>query len=148
MKQLLTFTFLLICLTTIGFGQTIDQTDTLSPKDYKDIFQLAIDLPELQKYYHIDTDTSRQQIILKFFGNVDQNKLKGLKKFGRQVLILTEDEIKQKQIKSYFVVIYSISGTDSIRLQLKYPIEGLAVSYIFKKTNNNWAIANFNLVER
>jgi hypothetical protein len=61
---------------------------------------------------------------------------------------MTEDEIKQRQIKNYFVVGDWVCGTNSVRLQLEYPIEGLLVSYMFKKTNDNWTIANFNLTEQ
>lgn len=148
MKQILTFTFLFFFLTPIGFGQASDQTDKLLLKDFKDIFQLAIDLPQLQQYYHIDTDTSRRQIVFQFFSNANHDKLVGVTKFGRQVVIMTEDEIKHKQIKSYFVIGDWVCGTNSVRLQLEYPIEGLLVSYMFKKTNDNWTIANFNLVEQ
>jgi hypothetical protein len=147
MKQLLTFTFLFFGLTFITLGQTTDQTDKLLPKDFKDIFQLAINLPQLQQYYHIDTDTSRRQIIFQFFGNAKHDQLKGVTKFGRQVIIMTEDEIKQRQIKSYFVVGDWVCGTNYLRLQLEYPIEGLLVSYMFKKTNGIWTIVNFNLSE-
>ena len=99
MKQLLTFTFLFFGLTLIALGQIFDQTDKLLPKDFKDIFQLAIDLHQLQQYYHIDTDTSRRQIIFQFFGYAKQDKLKGVTKFGIQAIIMTEDEIKQRQKK-------------------------------------------------
>ncbi|MES2560398.1 MAG: hypothetical protein V4590_11690 [Bacteroidota bacterium] len=147
MKQLLTSIFLFFCMQPISFGQTSDQTDKLLPMDFKEIFQLAINLQQLQQYYHIDSDTSRRQIVFQFFGNANHNKLNGVIKFGRQVIIMTEDEIKQRQIKSYFVVGDWVCGTNSVRLQLEYPIEGLLVSYMFKKTNGNWAIAHSNLAE-
>lgn len=147
MKQILAFTFLFFFLTPIGFGQTSDQTDKLLPKDFKDIFQLAIDLPQLQPYYHIDTHPSRRQIVFQFFGNANHDKLKGVAKFGNQAIILTADEIKQRQIKPYFVVADWVCGTNSVRLQLEYPVEGLLVSYMFKKINNKWTIASFNLDE-
>ena len=109
---------------------------------------MAIDHPQLQQYYHIDNDTSNRQIVFQLFGNADHDKLKGVTKFGRQVLIMTEEEIKQRQIKSYFVVDDWVCGTNSLRLQLEYPKEGLLVSYMFKKTNDKWTIVNFNLTER
>ena len=99
MKQLLTFTFLFFGLTLIALGQIFDQTDKLLPKDFKDIFQLAIDLPQLQQYYHNDTDTSKRQIIFQFFGYAKHDKLKGVTKFGRHAIIMTKDEIKQRQKK-------------------------------------------------
>lgn len=145
MKQILTFLFFGLSLVT--FGQTSDQTNKLLPKDFKDIFQLAIDLPQLQQYFHIDSDTSERQIVFQYFGNANHDNLKGVKKFGGQVIILTEDEINQKQIKSYLLVGDWVCGTNSLRLQISYPIEGLLISYIFKKINDNWTITNFNLIE-
>jgi len=139
---------MLFGLTSVSHGQTSDQTDILLPHDFQDIFQLAIDQPKLQQYYHIETDTSRRQVVFKFFGNANHDKLKGVTKYGRQVLIMTEEEIKQRQIKSYFVVGDWVCGTNSVRLQLEYLTEGLLVSYMFKKTNDKWAIVNFNLAER
>lgn len=148
MKQLLIFTILFFVSTLVAMGQTGDQTDKLLPKDFKAIFQLAIDLPQLQKYYHIDTDSSRRQITFQFFGNANHEKLKEVTKFGKQVIIMSENEIKQLQIKSYFVVGDWVCGTNSVRLQLEYPIEGLIVSYMFKKKNDTWTIANFNIEEK
>ncbi len=147
MKQPLIFILILFGLSSASHGQTSDQTDKLLPNDFKDIFQLAIDHPQLQQYYHVDTDTSRRQIIFQFFGNANHNKLRGVTKFGRQVIIMTESEIKQSQIKSYFVVGDWVCGTNSVRLQLEYPIEGLLVSYMFKKINDKWTITSFNLEE-
>src|SRR6185436_10778234 len=103
MKKLLAFKLIFFVMVLVSNGQTSDQTDKLLPKDFKEIFQLALDHPQLQQYYHIDADTSRQQIIFQFFGNANHNQLKGVTKFGRQVIIMTESEIKQGQVKSYFV---------------------------------------------
>ena len=147
MKQILIFGFIYFFLSISSFGQTSNQTDELLPKDFKDIFQMAIDLQQLQKFYHIENDTSRKQIVFRFIENANHDNLKGVTKFGRQVIIMTEVEINQRQINSYFVVSELVCVTNSVRLQLEYPIEGLLVSYMFKKTNDNWAIVNFNLTE-
>lgn len=148
MKQHLIFIIFLFGPISVSYGQTSDQTGKLLTKEFKDIFQMAIDHPQLQQYYHIDNDTSNRQIVFQLFGNANHDKLKGVTKFGRQVLIMTEEEIKQRQIKSYFVVGDWVCGTNSLRLQLEYPKEGLLVSYMFKKTNDKWTIVNFNLTER
>lgn len=147
MKQILIFAFLFFILTISSFCQSSDQKAKLLPKDFKDIFQMAIDLQQLQKFYHIENDTSRKQIVFRFIENANHDNLKGVTKFGRQVVMMTEVEINQRQIKSYFVVSELDCVTNSVRLQLEYPIEGLLVSYMFKKTNDNWAIVNFNLTE-
>ena len=147
MKRLLSFMLLFFASTLIAIGQAEDQTDKLIPQDFKDIFQLAIDHPDIKQYYHIDTDTTRRQIIFQFFGNANHDNLKGVTKFDKQVIIMTENELKQRQVKSYFVVGDWVAGTSSVRLQLSYVIEGLTASYMFKKSNKSWAITNFNLTK-
>lgn len=147
MKPFLIFIFLFLGISTVAFGQTTDQTDKLTPQDFRAIFQLAIDLPELQQYYHADTDASRKQIVFQFFGEANHDQLKGVTKFDRQVSILSEEEIIQQKIKSYFVVGDWVCGTNSLRLQLDYPAEGIIVSYMFKKTDGSWTIVNSRIEE-
>jgi hypothetical protein len=136
----------------IGFGDLWeffngDKTKELTPRDFKEIFQLALDLPKLQQYLHIDTDTTRKQIIIQYFGDAKHNNLTGVKKFGRQIKILTEEEIKKQQIKFYFVVGDWVCGLNSVRLQLSYVGEGLTTSYMFKKVDEKWTILNSELWE-
>jgi hypothetical protein len=124
-----------------------DKTKELTPTDFKEIFQLALDIPKLQQYFHIDTDTTRKQIVIQYFGDAKHNKLRGVKKFGRQIKILTEEEIKKQQIKFYFVLGDLVCGLNSVRLQLSYVGEGLKTSYMFKKVDNKWTILNSELSE-
>ena len=136
----------------IGFGDLWeffngDKTKELTPIDFKEIFQLALDLPKLQQYFHIDTDTTRKQIIIQYFGDAKHNKLTGVKKFGRQIKIMTEEEIKKQQIKFYFMLGDWVCGLNSVRMQLSYVGEGLTASYMFKKVDNKWTILNSELWE-
>lgn len=124
-----------------------EKTKELTPIDFKEIFQLALDLPKLQQYFHIDTDTTRKQIIIQYFGDAKHNNLTGVKKFSRQIEIMTEEEIKKQQIKFYFVVGDWVCGLNLVRLQLSYVGEGLTTSYIFKKVDDKWTILNSELWE-
>ena len=124
-----------------------DKTKELTPTDFKEIYQLALDLPKLQQYFHIDTDTTRKQIIFQYFGEANHNNLIGVKKFDRQIKIMTEEEIKKKQIKFYFVLGDWVCGLNSVRLQLSYVGEGLTASYMFKKVDDKWTILNSELRE-
>jgi hypothetical protein len=134
----------------IGFGDLWeffngDNTKELIPKDFKEIFQLAYDLPELQKYYHIDTKSTSNQIVFQYFGDSNHNDLKGVKKFGKQIKIMTEEEIKKQKIKFYFVLGDWVCGPNSVRMQLSYVGEGVTASYMFKKIDNKWTILNSEL---
>jgi len=125
-----------------------DKTKELTPTDFKEIYQLALDLPKLQQYFHIDTDTTRKQIIIQYFGEAIHNNLKGVEKFDRQIKIMTEEEIKKQKIKSYFVLGDWVCGLNSVRMQLSYVGEGLTASYMFKKVDNKWTILNSELWEK
>lgn len=124
-----------------------EKTKELTPKDFKEIFQLALDLPKLQPYFHVDTDTTRKQVIIQYFGDAEHNNLTGVQKFGRQIEIMTEEEIKKQQIKYYFVLGDWVCGLNSLRLQLSYVGEGLTTGYMFKKVDEKWTILNSELWE-
>ncbi len=123
-----------------------DKTKELSPTDFKEIYQL--DLPKLQQYLHIDTDKSRKQIIIQYFGDANYNNLTGIKKFDSQIIIMTEAEIKKRKIKSFFVLGDWGFGLKTVRMQLYYVGEGLTASYMFKKVDNKWTILNSELWEK
>lgn len=123
------------------------KTKLLTPKDFQEIFQLALDLPKLQQYFHIDTDTTRKQIIIQYFGEANHNNLTSVKKFDKQIKIMTEEEIKNQQIKYYFEVGDWVCLLNSVRLQLFYNGEVLTTSYMFKKVDDTWTILNSELWE-
>jgi len=136
----------------IGFGDLWeyfhgDKTKELTPTDFREIFQLALDLPKLQQYFHVDTDSSRKQIYLQYFGATNHNNLSDVNKFNRQVKILTEEEIAKQKIKNYFVLGDWVCGLNSVRMQLSYVGEGLTASYMFKKNDGKWTILNSELWE-
>ncbi|MBT2559150.1 hypothetical protein J7E24_15270 [Hymenobacter sp. ISL-91] len=149
MKQLSILITLLCSLTQAAFGQTDSQCTRLTANDYKIVFQLAVDYPDLQKYYHTDTDTTRQNIVFVThdFESINHGQLRGVIKFGRQVSIITEQKIKDRNIKSYFVIVSLLCNTNSIYLKLSYPIEGLMISYLFENINNKLVITSAELVE-
>lgn len=124
-----------------------DRTKDLTPTDFKEIFQKALDFPKLQQYYHTDFDSARKQVIIKYFGEANHNNLLGVSKFGRQVIIKTEEEIKDEGIKHYFGLGDWVCGTNSVRMQLYYPSEGITLSLMFKKINNEWTITSNALWE-
>jgi hypothetical protein len=124
-----------------------EKTKDLTPTDFKEIFQLALDIPKLQQYFHVDSDTARKQIIIQDFGDAKHNNLTGVNKFGRQVKILSGEEIKDQNIKYYFVLGDWVCGLNSVRMQLSYVGEGLTTSYMFKKIDGKWTILNSELWE-
>ena len=120
----------------------------LTPNDFKEIYQLALDLPNLQQYYHTDKEPERKQVIIKYFGQANHNKLKGVIKFGKQIKILTQKEINQRKIKNYFVLGNWDFEQNFGKMKLDYVGEGLTISYIFKKLNDHWSIIKNELTEK
>lgn len=147
MKQFGIVVIALFAGITLISAQSEDQTHTLKSQDFKEIFQLAFDLPELQQYYQSDSNPGRKQVILKEFGQADHNNLLGVEKFGRQVEILTEDIIKEQGVKNYFVLGHWVCGTNSVSMQLEYVSEGILLSYRFEKIKDQWKLMNHSLIE-
>jgi len=113
--------------------------------DFKEFYQLALDLPELQPYYQIEKDTTRKQIYIQYFAKADNNNIEGVRKFDRQVILLKEKKIATKKIKNYFVFADWVYGQNYVRMQLSYVGTGLTISYLFKKVEDKWTIINHDL---
>lgn len=124
-----------------------DRANDLTPIDFKEIFQKALDFPDFQEYYHSDLDATRRQVIIKYFGEANHNELLGVSKFDKQVLIKTEEEIQKEGITNYLGIGDWVCGTNLVRMQLYYPIEGITLSLMFKKTDNEWNITSHALWE-
>jgi hypothetical protein len=164
MKQLLTlFTLLFMTSTSQTFAcdrenqdqmtlgnlsaYFIGKTDDLTPTDFKEIFQLALDLPKLQQYFHTDTDKTRKQVIIQYFGEANHNNLTGVEKFGKQLQMMSEEDIMKQHIQFYFVLGDWVCGPNSVRMQLHFVGEGLTISYRIKKIEGKWTILNYEIWE-
>ena len=124
-----------------------EKTDDLTPTDFKEIFQLALDLPKLQQYFNSDTDKTREQVIIQYFGEANHNNLTGVEKFGKQLQMMSEEDIMKQHIQFYFVLGDWVCGLNSVRMQLSFVGEGLTASYIFKKVEGKWTILNYEIWE-
>jgi hypothetical protein len=118
------------------------QRELVPENEVFEILELAINLPELQEYYHVDVDSSRIPLIIKEFGSVNSNNLKGLTKFDKPVLVLNQQAIKESENKAYLNIGDWTYGGDNLRLQLNYLIEGITINYRFSRINSKWEIVN------
>ena len=115
--------------------------------EIREVIKLAIDLPELQQYFHIKTDSSRIPLIINEYGLINSENMKGIKKFGKEIVILSEGEIKEKEIKSYLHIGDWTYVGSTLRLQLTYVIEEILINYLFIKKNGKWIIENSLIME-
>lgn len=124
-----------------------EKTADLTPTDFKEIFQLALDLPKLQQYFHADTDKTREQLIIQYIGEVNHNNLTGVEKFGKQLQMMSEEDIMKQHIRFYIVLGDWVCGLNSVRMQLSFVGEGLTASYMIKKVEGKWTILNYEIWE-
>jgi len=120
-----------------------DLTDT-AKLDIQILVQMSIDLPDLQKYYHIDEDPLRSPLTIIKNSEIT-SKLK-LQKFGSQVNIIDKEDLKKVNM-SYLEFEKIIIETDIANLNFNYPIEGIKVEVKCTKINNDWTIQEAKIVE-
>ena len=140
---------ILLLILTIGtsnltYGQ---ENKKLPNNELREVIELALNLPELQQYFHIDTNLERLPIKLKEFGEINSTNLSGIKKYGTEILILKNEEIKQKNVSDYLNIADWTYVGDSLRLQMNYLIEGITVNYMFERIDSKWQIKSTELWE-
>lgn len=131
-------------LINTAFGQVREK---LPETEIKEIIELAIDLPELQQFFHIDLDSTRVPLIIKEFGTVNSKNLIGLEKFGKKVQVMDELTIKEKKINAYLNIGDWTYGGDNLRLQMDYPVEGITINMRLNRLNGHWEIVDLQIIE-
>tara|TARA_B100000795_G_C22539081_1_gene338118 strand:+ start:97 stop:537 length:441 start_codon:yes stop_codon:yes gene_type:complete len=126
------------------FGQ---ERELMPVAEIRQVIKLAIDLPELQQYYHIEQGSSRTPLIINEYGLINSQNMAGIKKFGKEIVILNESEINEKRIKNYLHIGDWTYGCNTLRLQLSYVIEGILVNYRFAQKDGKWIIENSLIIE-
>lgn len=124
------------------------QYDKIPDSEINEIFKLAIDLPELQQYFHIDQFPERVPLKILEFGDINENSLKGLIKFDKPIRLITKEEIETNQIQDYLGVGDWSPVNGKLRLQLYYPVEGITINYMFEKKNKLWKIVDSIIFEK
>ena len=123
------------------------QREIVPESEIKDIIELAIELPELQAYFHTDTDTTRIPLIIKEFGTVNSKNLSGLRKFDRPVKVLKAQTIKEEHIRAYLNIGDWTYEGHHLRLQMDYTIEGITINMRLHRNNGQWHIIDSLIIE-
>ncbi|QCE43293.1 tetratricopeptide repeat protein [Psychroserpens sp. NJDZ02] len=113
----------------------------------QEIIELALNLPELQMYYHIDQAPKRLPLKIKEFDKINEKNLKGIKMFGKNILFLKDREIKEKRISDYITVSKWTYSKNKLNLILKYPIEGIIIIYNLERKDLEWTIVSSQIRE-
>lgn len=140
---------ILLLILTIGTSNLTcgQENKNLPNNELREVIKLALNLPELEQYFHIDTNPERLPIKLKEFGEINSTNLSGIKKYGTEILILKNDEIEQKNIADYLNIADWTYVGNSLRLQMNYSIEGITVNYMFERIDSKWKIKSTELWE-
>jgi len=130
--------------TSVTFAQ---KSENLPKNQLREIIELALDLPELQMYFHVDSNPERLPIKLKEFGELNATNLGGIKKFDHEILVLTNEDIKKKRIHDYINIIDWSYAHNTLKLTLEYVIEGITVNYMFTRKDLAWKITRSQMWE-
>lgn len=134
---------------TIGILKLFTTAYTkLSVLEIKQIIQTAIDLPELQQYFHNEKFPNRKTLIIKEFGLINQENMNGVNKFDLNVKVLTEQEIKSRSLTEYIGIGDWTCIMEKLRLQLYYATEGIIINYVFNKDKSDWKIVESIIMEQ
>ena len=106
----------------------------------QEIIELALNLPDLQMYFHIDQAPERLPIKIKTFDQINEKNLQGINMFGENILFLNDTDIKEKRISDYITVSKWTYTKNKLNLRLKYPIEGITINYNFERKEMKWII--------
>jgi hypothetical protein len=121
--------------------------DSFSISEIQQVIQQAIDLSELQEYFHVDIDSSRKPLKILEFGQINRTTLLGVQKFDEPVSVITTLEKDSLEIKDYLDIADWTKVNDKLRLQLYYPVEGILINYLFKKNSSKWVLVDNKIME-
>ena len=117
-----------------------------SDADLKQFCQLALDVDQLQKYYHPEVEGRVPVVILE--NQYCGRRTPSLKKFGKPVLVLSKKEIEKRNIEAYITVERADFRKSTAKLWIEYPVEGLIVIIEYQKVGSGWIVSNHWAAER
>ncbi len=142
MLQHMTIRFIMISFLLFGVSFSQQHGDLEVDKEVNQIIQIALDLPDLQQYFHIDTDSTRAPLKIKLPKELHSLKLKDVHKFNLPVTSYDKDSNCP-----YFEILNFIVSSTTVQFNARYEAEGLTIKYHFEKRNGSWDVTSFNLAE-
>ncbi len=133
----------IIVILTLGFSYAHGQTI----REMEQIFQKAIDLDELQPFYHEKEIKARIPLIIINDSKIP-NDLK-LMKFGEPVKIISKSVAFQLgfNLDDIMELVSFEYGDDMAQIELNYRPEGIRVKVYLKKSRNDWRVKRSNIIE-
>lgn len=118
----------------------IQATNNEAVSDIEEVLNLALNSSKLKNYYHFDSITSREFIIVNYF------KLKAnIEVDGRKAIFKNKNDINEK----FYIEFESITRFyDRISFTIKIPNEGVQIDCYYGKENGKWKEDFIKIVEK
>ncbi|WP_188151474.1 hypothetical protein [Teredinibacter waterburyi] len=134
--------FILLIFISSGVLACPENEDEIINREINEIIQLAIDLPELQEYYHLDSFPGRRPLVIGLPVELDLITIDNVTKFGVPAVRYTGSiHGPVFQISNYEVTSWNIS------FEATYKVEGIRLKYVFEKSKGHWFIKNSEIAE-
>jgi len=117
--------------------------EDFTAKEVVEIVKVAIDLPELQEYFHVETLPNRKPLIIKVPEEIESVSLKSIKKFGQSV-----KEYREIGNAPVYEITKFKASDHGVSFDAIYMVEGIKISYEFKKVEGRWVVSKSAIVER
>ncbi len=143
------FLIISILFSTTIFAQRYNaKIEQLIRPELTPILQTALDLAELQPYFHLKKNVTDKQIVFEEEAPFTAENLKGLTKFNKPVSVLKHSEIVKLKIKKYLSLHDWEIAMDNCKLELNFKGEGILISYQLKKVDTKWIILSYKITEK
>ena len=106
------------------------------------ITQAALDLAELQKYFH------SKSVVFSEEAPFNAENLKVVTKFNKPIEVLKPADIAKKKVKKYLSINDWDITMNDCKLELNFIGEGILISYTLRKTNNKWIVTSFQITPK
>ena len=115
---------------------------TRNADDIRQLAQLAIDLPALEKYYHPEVAGRKPLCVVQTQVVGDKP---GLTKFGQPVRYVTAEDAGGSACVEFSRI--DVSG-DSATVELVYKVEGIRATAQYRKSGDTWRLESHKLAEK
>ncbi len=119
------------------------KTMTLAPAEVRQLAQAALDVPPLQKYFHVDQLPERKPLVVALNKVLEADP--GLTKFGSPVVFVPAAEVGKRPHVEFTRLERDDSGAV---VELRYAVEGIRCKVRFEKDGETWKVASTEMAER
>ena len=118
---------------------TLTSFNSNKKKDEQKIIQKCFDLKRVMIFFH------EKQLIIIDNGKVS-SKIK-LTKYGQQVIFMTENELRKKNIKAFIVFHKLDIEKDSASVYFRYDVQGMGAKIKLEKRKSEWFVITEEVYE-